>query len=452
MLLSEIARYTNGMLIGSDQEINSVSIDTRTLSSGDLFLALKGENFDGHDFVSQVETLGACAIVVEKKMASALPQVIVENSRLALAEIAGAWKKAAQVKTVGITGSNGKTTVKEMVAAILSESADVLFTQGNLNNDIGVPLTLLRLRKNHQYAVVEMGANHVGEIAYSSRYVKPDVSLITNVGAAHLEGFGSLAGVAKAKGEIYENLVKDGTAILNHDDEFYSYWQPLVADKKVLTFGLSEGAEVTATGIAEKSIDNQFMTEFILQTIQGNIQISLPLAGRHNVMNALAASAACLSLNIPLLQIKQGLEAIKPVTGRLQSYIGKCGSQVIDDTYNANPSSLKAGLDVLLACKGEPWVVLGGLAELGRDSDEIHKQIGEMIKKMGVTKLMVTGKAAQPAVVGYGTGADFFSSQDDLIESLHNQLTGQETLLIKGSRSQKMENVVAALVEDFRNG
>ena len=450
MLLSEIASSVGGRLSGNDLQISSVSIDTRTLAENDLYVAIKGRNFDGHSFVDKAEASGAIAVLVEQEANTKLPQIIVEDTHLALAELAGAWKNKAEVQTVAVTGSNGKTTVKEMIAAILDINSKVLVTKGNLNNDIGVPLTLLKLNEKHQYAVVEMGANHAGEIEYSSHYAKPDVAVITNIGAAHIEGFGSIEGVARAKAEIIQSLGGHGIAILNRDDAFYDLWVEIAENRKVVSFGLDGTADIRAEAIVSGLQNNEFVTRFKLITTDDEIEIQLKLAGQHNVINALAAAASCLQLGIGLQQIKQGLKNLKPVTGRLQPLVGEKGNLVIDDTYNANPDSLKVALEVLMQCEGEPWVVLGALGEMGSGSLKIHKEMGELIKSMNVVRLLTIGSDAEYTSYEFGKGATFFSTQEQLITTLKKELKGDEALLVKGSRSQKMENIVAALVSDFR--
>jgi UDP-N-acetylmuramoyl-tripeptide--D-alanyl-D-alanine ligase len=325
-----------------------------------------------------------------------------------------------------------------------------MYTQGNLNNDFGVPLTLLRLNEDHRYAVIEMGANHIGEIAYVSRIAGPDVVILNNAGAAHLEGFGSLDGVAKGKGEIIETLKQNGVAVLNRDDKYFDYWRNLAGEQKVISFGMSDAADVTATAVNSGIVANNFATAFDIQTQQGSLTINLKLAGLHNVMNALAAAAAALTLGITLEQIKQGLESVSPVTGRLQPLVSRAGGIVIDDTYNANASSLSAGLDVLVNCKGHPWVALGAFGELGEDSPKLHEEIGELIKSKGVVRLLAIGPDAENSVRAFGKGATFFNSQEALISALKAEITGVETVLIKGSRTQRMENVAAALVENYR--
>jgi len=450
MLLNEIANATHGTLMGEDLTITAASIDTRTLKKGDLYIAIKGEKFDGHTFVEKAAIAGAKAILVEQETTVSLPQIIVKDSHLALAEFAAAWKEKANVTTVGITGSNGKTTVKEMIAGILNINSSVLFTQGNLNNDIGVPLTLLKLQQENKYAVIEMGANHAGEIEYSSHYAKPDVAVITNVGAAHIEGFGSLQGVAKAKGEIIAGLDNNGTAALNKDDAFYPVWQAIAGDRKIRTFGIQNDADITAQELVSGIDKGSFFTQFVLLTETDKIAVKLKLAGQHNVMNALAATVCCLSVGINLQQIKQGLEEISPVTGRLQSLLGIQDSLVIDDSYNANPDSFKVALDVLKQCKGDQWVILGALGEMGTKSEAIHKELGKLIKSKNVARVLAIGSDAEFSVQEFGKGATFFKSHEQLITALKSEMKGGEAILIKGSRAQKMEKVVAALVTDFR--
>ncbi len=450
LLLSQIARHLFAQFIGTEVAISSVSIDTRTLQSGDLYVAISGKNFDGHDFVVQAEAAGAAALMVERLVDTDLPQIIVPDTRIGLAELAGFWRQNAAAKIVAVTGSNGKTTVKEMLASILSVNDPILATKGNLNNEIGVPLTLLRLNESHRYAVIEMGANHAGEIAFSSRYAQADVAVLNNVGAAHLEGFGSLEGVAHAKGEIISGLSPQGTAILNKDDVFFPLWQALAEHRHIISFGFAAEADVTATEISTQVEDNHFVTRFMLMAAQQKTQICLKLAGFHNVKNALAAAAACLALGISLTQIKQGLEALKPVTGRLQPWISRQGSLVIDDSYNANPASLQVALDVLTHCAGEKIVCLGAFGELGDDSVAIHQSMGTLIKAAGVNRLYAVGENARHCVETFGEGAVFFTSQEALIVSLNQQLSGKETVLVKGSRAQRMENVAASLIDNFR--
>ena len=447
MTLNEITENLNGTLIGVNTEIYGVSIDTRTLQAGNLYIAIVGKNFDGHDFVDSAKDAGAVAVLTNKKLETNLPQVLVKNTHSALGKLAAVWREKVPAKIVGVTGSNGKTTTKEMLAAILSVNDCVLFTQGNLNNDIGVPLTLLKLSPENRFAVIEMGANHVGEIAYTSKISKADVVIITNVGAAHLEGFGDLNGVAKTKGEIIETLNPNGVAILNADDAFFDYWQNVADSRKIITFGLHENANVCAENIDVKIENHQFVTRFDLKTASDEISVNLPLAGNHNVLNALAATAATSALGISLAQIKQGLESMSPVKGRMQLLRGNLGSTIVNDTYNANTSSLKAALDVLQKCDCEHWVILGAFGELGENTEQLHFEMGETLKNVGVKRLFAVGELTKKTVAAFGGNAQHFASQTELLAVLIPELTGNETILIKGSRSQRMENITAALVE-----
>ncbi len=448
--LTEINQMVNGQLHGKDITVRSIAIDTRTLTPDSLYIGIKGENFDGNAFVGQAEQAGAIAAIVEKPVSTDLPYIQVENSRQALADIASGWRQRFNLKMVAVTGSNGKTTVKEMIAAILSEQAPVLFTQGNLNNEIGVPLTLLRLTDEHQFAVIEMGANHVGEIAHSCATASPDVSLVNNVGPAHIEGFGSLEGVAKAKGEIYSGLSDQGIAVLNRDDPFYDYWQSVVGQRQQISFGLNEQSSVRADDIESGVFDNRFSNRFVLHIEGGIEEINLALPGTHNVCNALAAASAATAFGVPLSTIKLGLEKVRAVTGRLQLLRSQFGGIIIDDTYNANPASLKAGLQVLSECPGEHWMVLGAFGELGENSHSIHRDLGDLLKEMQVKRLFATGDDALFTVKQFGDGGCFYTNKTALIDDLKTQLSDTQSVLIKGSRSQKMEQVAAALIKDFR--
>ncbi|MDD4915568.1 MAG: UDP-N-acetylmuramoyl-tripeptide--D-alanyl-D-alanine ligase [Methylococcales bacterium] len=447
--LVEIAQAVRGRLVGQDACIDGLSIDTRTLSAGQIYVALKGRNFDGHSFISTALLAGAAAVMVEHECETPLPQIIVRDSRRALAELAGFWRGRLDVKVVGVTGSNGKTTVKEMLAAIFSRQGNTLFTQGNLNNDIGVPLTLLRLDGGHRYAVIEMGANHAGEIAYSSQFARPDVSVITNIGSAHIEGFGDIQGVARSKGEIVESLGNDGVAVLNRDDDYYPLWLALAGQRKTSSFGFHHSADVSAENLCSRLDSRGFETGFDLRSAAGTVLVRLALAGEHNVRNALAAAAAALQAGLSLQDIKQGLEMVRPVTGRMQPLVGRKGNLIIDDTYNANPASLKAALAVL-DHDADNWLILGAFGELGEDSPAIHREMGALIKSMPVRRLFATGELARQTVESFGSGGQFFENQAQLTSALSQAITGKETLLVKGSRAQKMENVVAALVDNFR--
>jgi UDP-N-acetylmuramoyl-tripeptide--D-alanyl-D-alanine ligase len=443
--LSETARIVGGRLNGADVSFSSVSSDTRELRPGDLFVALVGNNFDAHEFLDNAQRQGAVAALVSRDTETGLPTIRVPDTRIALGQLAREWRKRCAVSVVGVTGSNGKTSVKEMVAAILAVKGDALYTRGNLNNDIGVPLTLLRLNEQHRYAVIEMGANHFGEIAYTARLALPDVVIITNAGAAHLEGFGNLGGVARAKGEIVEALSDSGVAILNIDDQYFDLWRKLAGNREVITFGLQSNADVRATGIEMDWKGERFSNRFTLCFRNDKIPITLRLAGQHNVCNALAAAAAALALGIGFEQIREGLDQVVPVRGRMQPVAGLQGSLLFDDTYNANPSSFAAGIDLVSQLPGEIWVILGAFAELGESSAELHAEVGFYAKENGVRHLLATGADAARAVDAFGEGGIFFERQQDLVEVSKSMLNSRVVALVKGSRSQKMERVVAEL-------
>lgn len=448
--LSDIANAVQGRLLGNDLTISGVGIDTRTLRCGDLYIAIKGQHFDGHDFIANAEQAGAAALLVSQSISSPLPQILVNDTRLALAELAGYWRKQLPVKIAGVTGSNGKTSVKEMIAAIFATQGNTLFTQGNLNNDIGVPLTLLRLNEEHQFAVIEMGANHAGEIAYTSHYAQADVSIVNNIGPAHIEGFGNILGVANAKAEIIESLDSNGIAVINSDDDFYELLVKKAGQRKSVSFGFSNSADIRAENIQSRLDQQGFVTQFYLKTSDGGVSIELKLAGNHNVKNALAAAAVALQFGIDLASIKRGLEHMPPVTGRMQALLGRKGNIIIDDSYNANPASLQAALDAVSQCQQPIWLALGAFGELGSDSATIHADMGAMIKNMPVSRLFATGELARHTVKAFGENGQFFDKQDQLINTLDQAITGKEIILVKGSRAQKMENVVAALVDNFR--
>ena len=448
MRLSELSLIVAGELQGEDVAFATASIDTRTLNPGDLFIAIGGPRFDGHDFVGQAAAAGAIAAVVERKVEAALPQLLVSDARIALGKLGAAWRQASPARVVGLTGSNGKTTAKEIIAAILGVHDPVLSTRGNLNNDFGVPLTLLGLRPEHRYAVIEMGANHLGEIEYVAGLARPDVALITNAGSAHLEGFGSREGVARGKGEIIGALGPDGIAILNADDAYIGLWRGMAGARQVISFGFGDDADVR--GLADSvqgtsSASGGFQTRFCCEYLGRRHDITLNLAGRHNVANALAAAASCLALGLDFGQIAEGLSRLLPVPGRIQPVRSSAGALLVNDTYNANPSSFKAALEVLLALPGEPWLALGAFGELGETSAALHAELGVLAKSSGVARLFATGPNAEQAVDAFGPGARFFSRQEELIEALQKELREDVALLVKGSRSQRMERVIEAL-------
>ncbi|WP_417439115.1 UDP-N-acetylmuramoyl-tripeptide--D-alanyl-D-alanine ligase [Idiomarina sp.] len=446
--LKWIAEQVEGRLIGSDCTIDKVSTDTRADLEDALFIALKGRNFDAHDFVEQALAKGAAAIICEKQQDSECRQIIVENSRHALGRLGAAVKAKVAPKTVAVTGSNGKTTVKEMLAAILSIQHPVLATQGNFNNDIGVPLTLLRLEEKHKYAVVELGANHPGEIAYTTDLVRPDVAILNNVSAAHVEGFGSLHGVARAKTEIFRGVSSQGTAITPRDSEFYPCWERACADMKWKSFGLTDSADVYASDVV---LNSDGHPAFTLHLGGETKRIELKLSGRHNVLNALSAAAAASELGISLDDIVTGLQRVEPAQGRLTTIKVSDHLRIIDDTYNASVASTKAALDLLGSYQGYRIFVLGDMGELGADARAYHEDIGEHAIGTGIDNLYSLGVLSQSASeVFNGHGGKHFGSLQSLVESVLQRLTEQTgkqpvTVLVKGSRSAHMERVVAAI-------
>ncbi|MFQ5469776.1 MAG: UDP-N-acetylmuramoyl-tripeptide--D-alanyl-D-alanine ligase [Gammaproteobacteria bacterium] len=454
MSLSEAANLLSAELVGENAVFNSVSIDTRTLKKGDLFVALSGPNFDGHDFVAQARNKGAIGLLVSQRVDSTLPQIIVDDTRTAFGQLASAWRDKFDLRVIAVTGSNGKTTVKEMIASILRNQGVVLATAGNLNNDIGVPLTLFRLDSSHQFAVIEMGANNPDEIDYLSRLVRPDVSLITNAAAAHLEGFGDISGVARAKGEIFNGLNRDGCAVLNADDPRVGMWNVMTKNFRQLTFGIRNTANVMA--IAPR-VNAKYGCSFDLRATDGDVEINLKLPGRHNVMNAVAAAAAALTLGVSLRVIKAGLEQMEAVDGRLQVLQSVDGIQIINDTYNSNPGSMRAALEVLATCGecNEKVLVLGDMGELGNASRSLHEQIGRQAKAVGINYLYAVGDLAYTTAGIFGAGAYHFSSQDELIIALCRKILerGDQglTLLVKGSRNMRMERVVTTLTHGCLN-
>lgn len=456
MTLQQAAKILDAKLLGQGHvSFDAVSTDSRTLTAGDLFVALQGPNFDAHEFVASVADQGAVAAIVEKQVDTKLPQLLVTDCRAALGRLAAAWRAKFHGKVIGITGSNGKTTVKEMVARIMSQKGAVFATEGNLNNDIGVPLMLLRLKpEQHSTAVIEMGANHAGEIAYLTSLVQPNVAVITNAAAAHLEGFGSLEDVARSKGEIWQGLCETGTAVVNLDDDFADYWRELVVDFESIGFGMLPSADVRLAegGVHWVISAGGYKSIFKIQTPVGSIEIAMDLAGKHNVMNALAAAAAAIAAGASLADVQFGLESMAPVKGRLQPKTTRDGQLVIDDCYNANPESLRAAIDVLLQAPGEKILVMGDMAELGSGADELHFNVGAEAAEKGVDQLLASGKHCQQAVKGFGEAGICFTTQQTLIEHLQVMLKEpvhqDATLLVKGSRSASMENVVNALVSE----
>lgn len=444
MYLSEIAKIINGKLQGTDVSVSSFNTNSRELMPGEVFIALRGEQFDGHDFLQSACEKKAAAVITSMPSSFPVPSIQVENTRIALGQIAAHHRQQFQLPLIAVTGSCGKTTTKTMIASILSHMGPTLAPIKSFNNDVGVPVTLLQLTENHNYAVIEMGANHLREIAYLSQLARQNVALITNVAPAHLEGFGTLQGVATAKGEIYEALTEDGIAILNSDDKFVEYWQRIIKCKS-LTFGIKHKADVTAKNI---TLDREGHPSFEVHYPDGTLSITLPLLGIHNVMNALAATTASFAVGASASAIKKGLTQVHPVSKRLVKYKGLSGSLIIDDTYNANPLSVSAALQMLAHGKGEKIFVFGDMAELGHQSEKLHEEIGRQAKDLGIDKLYACGKLSHLTVEAFGDKGIHFKDQSSLIEALKPALHADATVLIKGSRSSRMENVVQAIIQE----
>lgn len=438
--LADIAEMVDGQLYGADDgtiNIDSVSTDSRKVGSDQLFIAIRGERFDAHKFVAGLSGQAAAALV-DERIECDLPQIVVDDTRLALARFAAAWRQRFDLPLIGLTGSNGKTTVKEMLSAILGVKGEVLATLGNLNNDLGVPLTLLRLRKTHDYAVIEMGANHFDEIAFLTDIGRPDVALLNNAGASHLEGFGSVEGVSRAKAEIFQGLDDAGIAIINADDDYADYWQGCVTGKQVISFGLDNTATVQGQALPTGRL--------VLSQAAESVEINLALLGRHNQRNALAAAAAAIAVGANLSEIKQGLESLKPVKGRLTPFVGQQGARLIDDTYNANPSSMKAAIDVLAEFTAGPRVlVLGDMGELGDDVDTLHAGIGAYANAKHIDHIFCLGIYSAATAKSFGDNAHHYHEMDALLVAIKKELINNMTLLVKGSRSMRMERVIDAL-------
>lgn len=443
-----VAEAAQGRLVGGDAEFQSASTDSRQLQTGDLFIALRGERFNGHEFLNQAIAAGARAVMVDHECNVNVTQIVVPDTRLGLGALAKLWRQQFNLPLIAVTGSNGKTTVKEMLASILKRLGETLVTQGNLNNDIGVPLTLLRLRPDHRYAVIEMGANHPGEIRYLAGLAQPDVGLITNAGPAHLEGFGDIKGVATAKGELFEQLAESQTAVINADDEFAPLWREIAVRCRRLEFSLVHNA------VAVKGDWNPDTNGLIIHTAQGSCQVHLPVPGIHNARNALAAAAAAAAVGAGPAEIKAGLEAMRPVKGRLYPRVGIHGLKILDDTYNANPESLRAALEVVNAMPGEAWLILGDMGELGAAGPELHARMGEWASRHGIRRLFTLGPLSAVAAEHFGANAKMFAidQYQALIDCVRETAGSSDgtavNLLVKGSRAMHMERVVAGLLAD----
>ncbi len=456
------AAATMGARLSAPVSVDAVQTDTRALSPGCLFVALRGERFDGHDFVADAIEAGASAVMVDEDFAQAkpegldVPMLVVGDTRLGLGALAAWWRAQFDIPLIGITGSNGKTTVKEMCAAILAAKARregcdpaeaVLATAGNFNNDIGLPLTLLRLRASHTAAVIEMGMNHPGEIGYLTAIARPTVAIVNNALRAHLEGLGGLDAVAVEKGAIYEGLGDTGVAIVNADDPFADYWRGVNTNRRVLTFGLT-APEADVRAVCEVQ---RLSVRLHLSTPEGVGQCDLRVPGLHNARNATGAAAACLAAGVNLDDVIVGLHDYSGTRGRLQQKPALNGAIVLDDSYNANPDSVRVGIDVLAATPGRKVLVLGDMGELGEASAQLHDEVGGYAKSQGIDFLLALGSASATAVHNFGDGATHFSEVGPLVAALTKLLDADTVVLVKGSRFMRMERVVEAIADDNNN-
>ena len=442
--LAFIAQATGGRLVGADRMVDAVATDTRALPGGDaLFIALKGEQFDGHAHVQAAIDGGCVAALVARELAIDAPQVVVADTERALAAFAAAVQRERSTTVLAITGSNGKTSVKTLLLSILQQVGSAYGSPGNRNNEIGLPLAVLDAPDDARFAVYEMGAGKPGDIAYLTEIARPVVSLVNNIAPAHLERMGSLLGIAGTKGAIYDALPADGVAVVNADDDFAAYFIERVADRRVLRFGLDTAADVQAR---DTRLDADG-ARFVLAAPGGDIAIALPMPGRHNVRNALAAAAMALAVGASLEQVRAGLEAVQPVAGRLVAHALRSGAVLVDDSYNANPGSLAAAIDTLANSGNEAWLVLGDMRELGADEIALHARAGQQAKAAGIARLFALGELSAHAVAAFGDGAQAFDSHDVLADALAAGLRPGVRVLVKGSRGSAMDRIVKALLQ-----
>ncbi|MDX1635006.1 MAG: UDP-N-acetylmuramoyl-tripeptide--D-alanyl-D-alanine ligase [Marinobacter sp.] len=448
--LSETARRLGATPTGADGTFSSVSTDTRSLQPGDLFVALRGENFDGHRFLADAAAGGAVAAVVERANSDIdLPQLVVADTTRALADIALANRLESRARVVAVTGSSGKTTVKEMLSAMLAVQGSTLATQGNLNNHIGAPLTLFRLAPEHEYAVIELGASAVGEIAHTVAMTRPEVSIITNAGEAHLEGFGSYQNIVIGKGEIIDGVSARGTVVLNADDPACETWRGRAGQRQVMTVSRRTGVDADYR-IEHHSVDAQGQHFGVAGLAGWQAEVTLPLPGEHNLTNALLAIAAVRAFGLPDDAIRRGLASLKPVKGRLQPITLAEGIDLIDDSYNANPTSMKAALSVLAQRPGRRIAVLGTMAELGPDSVRMHEEVGAWAHNLGIERCLVVGPGTDGYRKGFGHNTEVCVSHSEAVDQLINQLEAPVTVLVKGSRSSAMDRVVEGIKERMK--
>ena len=441
MSLARIAPLIGARLQGEDQPFAGVTTDSRTVEHGQLFIALRGERVDGHDFLSDVAARGAAGAVVARPVAGELPQLVVEDVEHALGEIARSWRVRCAAKVIGITGSNGKTTLKALTHSILSRTGTCHVTSGNRNNEIGLPLALCALAEDARFAVCEMGAGKPGDIAYLARIARPDIAVVNNIGPAHLERMGSTRGVAETKGAIYSLLASDGVAIINAEDAFADYFRALAGKRAQISFAINRKADVRGQILGSDGSAQRL----VIDTVQGSISVTLSLPGHHNALNALAATAIAMAAGATLDQVRLGLESASAVGGRLVRKPLANGAVLIDDSYNANPGSMRAAIDTLRAQSAPRWLVIGDMKELGPDALALHNEIGAYARTRGIERLYAVGELSRAACDGYGTGARHFVDQTELIAALRADLEAGVTVLTKGSRSSAMDRVANAI-------
>ena len=444
------AKAMSGTLQGENTSFAGVSTDSRKINRGELFIALRGDLFDGHDFIATAKERGAVAAVVDAVGAASLqecelPLLVVADTRLALGALAAAWRSRFSLPLIAVTGSNGKTTTKEMIASILKSvyGDAVLVTQGNFNNDIGLPLTLLNLDASHRAAIIEMGMNHPGEIAYLARIARPSVALVTNAQRAHLEGMGTIEMIATEKGSVFAELDPQGVAVFHADDQWAALWRKQCADRRIMNYSFEHPADVTGRYLTH-GLENQLEI-----SVGGEqIEVSLALPGAHNARNALGAATVAVAAGIPLLAVRDGLNTFEGIKGRLQRRPGLNGAVLLDDTYNANPDSVRAGIDVLAATVGKKVLVLGDMGEIGDMTGQFHDEVGGYAKSQGIDLLLALGESSALAVHNFGSGGQHFKKVESLIDALSSELTPETTVLIKGSRFMRMERVSDAVCND----
>lgn len=429
-----------------ERSVSTITSDTRALRRGDLFVALVGERFDGHDFLAQAREAGACAAVVSRRVEDTLPQLVIADTRLALGLLGQARRQAWGGRLAAVTGNSGKTTVKELLASLLRRQGETLATRGNLNNDIGAPMTLLELDDCHHQAVIELGANHLGEIAWTTALASPDVAVITNVTGAHVGEFGGMGSIAQAKAEILAGLPAEGVAVLNRDDIYFPVWRRLAARREVIDFGLSTQARMTARDLAADDMGRYAFTLVWDERPLGRVQLAL--LGRHNVRNALAAAAAALGMGLAESELAPGLADVQPMPGRMAVIEGINATRVLDDTYNANPGAAKAALELLAELPAPRWCLLGAMGELGEASERLHAEVGEYASQLGIDVLATVGESARPATLAFGSRGEHFDDWQALARHVREQVPTGASVLVKGSRSAGMERLVTALRGD----